>query len=189
MKKTYTKTGKLCRVTFSLPAEVNAKTVAVCGEFNDWNAEKNPLKRRKNGSFSATISLKPGASYRFRYLVDGERWENDWAADEYLPNEFGSEDSVVVVWSLPEKPKRNAVPRRNGVSGRCTSGGVASQDNRHLLDHSPEINFRRIPRRLPGCGGDFYSKVVFPQPLGPIKPTRSPGLMLKEMSASILLSG
>jgi hypothetical protein len=34
---------------------------------------------------------------RFRYLLDGERWENDWTADAYVPNSFGSDDSVVEV--------------------------------------------------------------------------------------------
>ena len=97
MKKSYTKTGRSCRVTFELPSEVNANTVALCGEFNDWDPTQHPMKRRKDGSFSLTISLKPGDEYRFRYLVDGERWENDWEADKYLPNEFGTEDSVVVV--------------------------------------------------------------------------------------------
>ena len=97
MKKTYAKTGKSCRVTFSLPAEVGAESVALCGEFNEWDKEKHILKRRKDGSFSTTISLQAGATYRFRYWVDGERWENDWAADNYLVNEFGSEDSVVVL--------------------------------------------------------------------------------------------
>ena len=97
MKKSYAKTGKSCRVTFSLPAEVGAKSVALCGEFNEWNQEKNPLKLRKDGSFSTTISLQSGTEYRFRYWVDGERWENDWEADKYISNEFGSEDSVIVV--------------------------------------------------------------------------------------------
>jgi 1,4-alpha-glucan branching enzyme len=97
MKKTYTKTGNTCRVTFSLPAAVGAETAAVCGEFNGWDQEKHPMKRRKNGSFSTTLSLPAGVEYRFRYLVDGEKWENDWEADKYLPNDFGSEDSVVVV--------------------------------------------------------------------------------------------
>jgi len=97
MKKTYTSNGKSCRVTFSLPAEVEAESVSLCGEFNNWDAEKHPLKRRKDGSFSTTVSLNAGAEYRFRYRVNGERWENDWEADKYLPNEFGSEDSVVVV--------------------------------------------------------------------------------------------
>ena len=97
MKKSYTKTGRSCRVTFEVPAQVDANTVALCGEFNEWDAAKHPMKRRKDGSFSVTVSLKPGSEYRFRYLVDGERWENDWEADKYVPNEFGTEDSVVVV--------------------------------------------------------------------------------------------
>jgi 1,4-alpha-glucan branching enzyme len=97
MKKDYSKTGRSCRVTFELPAEANAETAALCGEFNGWDASQHPLKRRKDGSFSTTVSLKPGSEYRFRYLVDGERWENDWGADKYVSNEFGSEDSVVVV--------------------------------------------------------------------------------------------
>jgi 1,4-alpha-glucan branching enzyme len=97
MKKSYTKTGRSCRVTFELPAQVNANTAALCGEFNECDATQHPMKRRKDGSFSVTISLKPGNEYRFRYLVNGERWENDWEADKYVPNEFGTEDSVVVI--------------------------------------------------------------------------------------------
>ena len=44
-----------------------------------------------------TISLKPGQEYRFRYLLDNNRWENDGTADAYLPNPFGTEDCVVRV--------------------------------------------------------------------------------------------
>ena len=95
LKKEYTKTGRSCRVTFNLPAEVNAQTACLCGEFNDWDQSSHPMKRAKDGSFSLTISIKPGRQYRYRYLLDGERWENDWAADSYAPNALGSEDSVV----------------------------------------------------------------------------------------------
>jgi len=97
MKKTYQKSGRSCRVTFQLPQDVLAEEVALCGDFNDWSMDKNPMQKRKDGNFSTTISLTPGNSYRFRYLIDGERWENDWDADEYVPNEFGSKDSVVIV--------------------------------------------------------------------------------------------
>lgn len=97
MKKTYASSGKTCRVTFELPAEAGAQSVALCGEFNDWDKASHPLKLRKKGNFSLTITLEAGKSYRFRYWVDGARWENDWSADAYLPNTFGSEDSVVVV--------------------------------------------------------------------------------------------
>ena len=93
--KNYTKTGSKCRVTFKLPAEIGAETAALCGEFNDWGATANPMKKLKDGSFSATVSLPAGETYRFRYLLDSERWENDWEADAYQPNAHGTEDSVL----------------------------------------------------------------------------------------------
>ena len=68
-----------------------------CGEFNGWDPKVNPMKAHKDGSFSTTVSLKPGQEYRFRYLLDGERWENDWDADAYLNNPYGTQDSIVGV--------------------------------------------------------------------------------------------
>jgi hypothetical protein len=50
---------------------------------------------REGDEFVTRIALSPGRAYRFRYLLDGERWENDWAADAYVPNEFGGDDSVI----------------------------------------------------------------------------------------------
>jgi len=97
LTKEYTKTMRSCRVTFELPADVQAESATLVGEFNNWDRESTPMKRRKDGCFTATISLKPGKEYRFRYLLDGERWENDHAADRYLPNDHGSDDSVVDV--------------------------------------------------------------------------------------------
>ena len=97
LKKSYTKTGRVCRVTFRLPAEVNAESATLCGEFNKWDQTVNPMKKLKSGDFSVTVSLEASRQYRFRYYLDGERWENDWEADAYLPNVFGSEDSVVEV--------------------------------------------------------------------------------------------
>lgn len=97
IRKAYTKTGRSCRVTFELPAEVNAESACLCGEFNQWDPEAHPMKRRKDGGFWLTISLKPGHQYRYRFLLDGTRWENDWAADGYVPNPFGGEDSLIEV--------------------------------------------------------------------------------------------
>ncbi len=95
LKKSYSKTGKFCRVTFKLPAEVKASKATLCGEFNDWEIDSLPMKRLKKGGFSATVSLPVDGSYRFRYVLDGQRWENDWQADDYVANGFGSDDSVV----------------------------------------------------------------------------------------------
>ena len=94
MKKTSAKNGKV-NVTFELPADVVAGQAVIFGDFNGWQ-NGTPMKKRKDGSHSATVKLEPGR-YRYRYLIDGERWENDWSADAYVPNDYGSDDSVVEV--------------------------------------------------------------------------------------------
>ncbi len=97
LKKSYSKTGKKCRVTFKLPSQVEASSAALLGDFNNWGDGAVPMKKLKKGDFSATLSLDVGKSYRFRYLLDESRWENDWEPDGYVANDFGTEDSVVAV--------------------------------------------------------------------------------------------
>ena len=97
LKKSYSKTGKKCRVTFKLPSDVQAETAVLVGDFNEWSKESTPMKQLKSGDFSATLSLEASQSYQFRYLLDGGRWENDWEADAYAPNEHGTENSIVAL--------------------------------------------------------------------------------------------
>ena len=86
--------GGAVAVEFRLPHAVVARSVSVVGEFNDWSPTADPMTP-DGDAFVARIWLTPGRAYRFRYLVDGERWENDWDADDYVPNEFGGDDSVI----------------------------------------------------------------------------------------------
>jgi 1,4-alpha-glucan branching enzyme len=97
--KKFLKTRPVCRVTFTLPKEAasEAKTVCITGEFNDWSRDATPMKRRPTGDFSVSLDLETGRSYRFRYLIDGCTYENDWEADRYEPNPYGGQDSVVEV--------------------------------------------------------------------------------------------
>ena len=95
--KKYSKDGKTCAVTFVLPEKTNAKTAHLYGDFTEWEKSPKSMIRHEDGSFSAEITLPAGNSYRFRYLLDGGHWENDWAADSYAPNPFGTEDSVITV--------------------------------------------------------------------------------------------
>ncbi len=53
--------------------------------------------RRKDGRFSLTVALPSEQTYRYRFLLDGERWENDWDAETYVNNAFGTEDSLISV--------------------------------------------------------------------------------------------
>jgi 1,4-alpha-glucan branching enzyme len=97
LKKHYYKGNKRCRVWFYLPADVAAEEVCLVGDFNDWDEEGQPMKKRKDGTFYTAVTLDTGQSYQYRYLLDHERWENDWEADDYVTNEMGTENSVVVV--------------------------------------------------------------------------------------------
>ena len=97
--KQYLKSGSLCKVTFRLPKDAapDAQQVTIVGDFNGWDTTKPPLTRLKNGDFSITLDLESNKDYRFKYFIDGDRWENDWKADVYAPNDFGTDDSVVIV--------------------------------------------------------------------------------------------
>ncbi|MBN1666361.1 MAG: isoamylase early set domain-containing protein [Anaerolineales bacterium] len=97
IKKTYAKDKQTCRVTFKIPTARGAEKAHLCGDFTDWEITCIPMKRRKDGSFSATVMLQTGQSFRYRYLVDDTYWENDEVADAYTPNPFGSDDCVVSV--------------------------------------------------------------------------------------------
>lgn len=99
IKKQYLKGKQECNVTFKLSgaAAGNASSVNVVGDFNGWDQKATPMKKLKDGSFTVTVKLPKDKEYRFRYLIDGARWENDWHADRYVPNAFSGEDSVVTV--------------------------------------------------------------------------------------------
>ena len=89
-------------VTFTVDPRAGARTAAVCGEWNDWSVDADVMRRDAEGGFSLTVGLDAGRAYRFRYLLDGQRWDNDWAADAYVGNDFGGDDSVVDLTALAE---------------------------------------------------------------------------------------
>jgi len=97
--KAYPKSGKTCKVTFELPPEASrgVKKVALVGDFNNWDTASHLLTRNKDGLFNITVTLQQGHEYEFRYLMDDERWENDWAADRYTPSSYGNCDNSVVI--------------------------------------------------------------------------------------------
>jgi 1,4-alpha-glucan branching enzyme len=96
LSKKFTPKRTVCKVTFTMPANVAKEQVAIAGDFNDWNPAEYVLQKKKD-MYQIELRLKPEQSYRFKYLIDNELWENDYAADQYIPNEFGTEDSVVII--------------------------------------------------------------------------------------------
>ena len=99
LQKKYVKNSRSCKVTFRLPKEAapNAKMVTIVGDFNDWKITETKMIKLKSGDFKATVEMPCNREYSFRYLIDSDNWENDWFADKYIPNQFGGEDSVVIL--------------------------------------------------------------------------------------------
>ncbi len=100
VKKRYLKSKPVGKVTFKLSREAtrSAKVVHIVGEFNGWDPEATPMTRLKNGDYSVTLDLETGREYHYRFLIDGQAWENDWEAERYAPSPYGGvENSVVEV--------------------------------------------------------------------------------------------
>jgi 1,4-alpha-glucan branching enzyme len=103
------------QVVFQHAVDGRATHVAIVGDFNGWSADATPMVV-EDGMARQVVALAAGTCYRFRYVLDGTRWENDWAADAYVPNEFGGDDSVIDLTDVPAatppaKPAR--APRKS----------------------------------------------------------------------------
>lgn len=95
IQKTYFKTKDYCKVKFSFAPE-NAETVEVLGLNSDWE-NGVILKKKKDGTFSADVSLPKDTQQQFKYLVNKTEWLNDTEADSELANEYGGTNSVLVL--------------------------------------------------------------------------------------------
>ena len=95
IQKTYFKTKDYCKVKFSFAPE-NAETVEVVGLNSDWE-NGIILSKKKDGTFSADVSLPEDSKHEFKYLVNKTEWLNDEAADSETANEYGGTNSVVVI--------------------------------------------------------------------------------------------
>ena len=94
LEKTKDTKKDITKVTFALPAEVEGETIHLLGEFNDWQPSDS-MKRLKDGHWQLSVDLEPGREYQYRYLVDGQTWLNDPAADSYVANPYGCDNCIV----------------------------------------------------------------------------------------------
>lgn len=78
----------------------NPKTVAVAGEFSDWNYLD--MERVKENCWKITVRLRPG-KYEYGFLVDGKEWVPDPTATRQVSDGFGNFNSVLVVDGLNEE--------------------------------------------------------------------------------------
>lgn len=105
IKKEPTENSGRLLITFKLPSSMWIERANLVGEFNGWDTRATPMTRsRADTGWKATVELEAGRRYRFRYLVDGKRWLNDWHADDHVENAHGSFDSVLDLTSFSASP-------------------------------------------------------------------------------------
>ena len=92
-------TGRSAEITLRRAATNGERYVVVVGDFHAWSPHSHPMTDEPTG-WSCTVTVTVGQRYRFRYLLDGERWENDWEADDYVDNDHGGQDSVIDLQAL-----------------------------------------------------------------------------------------
>ena len=71
------------------------KEVFVAGTFNNWQPERKLEDRKGIGTYRGRLLLLPG-EYQYKFLVGGE-WRSDPENPNFVPNEFGSLNSVLIV--------------------------------------------------------------------------------------------
>jgi 1,4-alpha-glucan branching enzyme len=110
-------------VVFDLPPGLDVERAAVVGDFNDGSDDSHVMERTDDGRFEVRVLFDPGARSQFRYRIDGDRWENDWNADDYVANEFGGEDSLLIVPDAPPsvEPTGASAPKKAATKKRAAA--------------------------------------------------------------------
>ncbi|HUL49554.1 MAG TPA: isoamylase early set domain-containing protein [Gemmatimonadales bacterium] len=74
-----------------------AQSVAVVGSFNDWAEGSIPMEDQDHdGVWRASVVL-PAGTHEYMFVVDGERWVADPLAGRYVEDDFGRENSLLIV--------------------------------------------------------------------------------------------
>lgn len=127
LKKSYSKTKPVCKVTFTLPTEAasGAKDIRVLGDFNNWSWENGYKMKAGKAEFTTAVELEAGKNYQFRYLIDNHIWENDWAADNYVQSPFtGITNSVITLETVAAEKKATAA-KAKAAPAKATNGKPA----------------------------------------------------------------
>ncbi len=87
----------------SVPAEVmahfeislaNVQQVALVGDFNGWDTDKNLLTRTTAATWKIDLPIAKG-SYQYLFLIDGTLWKTDPTRETRVPDGFGGFNTVI----------------------------------------------------------------------------------------------
>jgi hypothetical protein len=84
---------ELVDVRFTVPAAIGACYADLVAEFTSW--VPLPMDRLGDGRCTITLRLPRGQEWRYRFLIDGESWVNDWAAVDFVVDDDGCAMSLM----------------------------------------------------------------------------------------------
>ncbi len=78
-----------------------ARTVALAGDFNEWDPSIHLDDPDGDGLWSARVALEPGV-HEYMFVIDGSEWRPDPNAISYTDDGFGQRNSVLAVTPISE---------------------------------------------------------------------------------------
>ena len=73
-----------------------AKSVAVAGDFNSWDA-RSKLSKNASGLWVAEMPAPAAGEYQYKFVVNGHRWIDDPGNGKKVPDGFGGLNSLLVI--------------------------------------------------------------------------------------------
>lgn len=74
-----------------------ARSVAVAGDFNDWNWARQRCVRNGDGIWRTELPLLAAGRYHYEFVIDGARWQDDPGNGMKEPDEYGGFNSILHV--------------------------------------------------------------------------------------------
>ncbi|MBI1760970.1 MAG: S8 family serine peptidase [Acidobacteria bacterium] len=72
-----------------------ARSVALAGDFNDWNWARQRCARDGDGIWRTELPLLVAGRYRYKFVIDGVRWQDDPGNGMKEPDEYGGFNSIL----------------------------------------------------------------------------------------------
>jgi hypothetical protein len=88
-------TESVVYVQFILEAP-GATSVAVAGDFTDWQPTFALEDEDRDGVWSARVPVRPGV-HAYMFVIDGTQWRTDPYAERYRDDGFGNRNAVLAV--------------------------------------------------------------------------------------------
>ncbi|MGH9077500.1 MAG: isoamylase early set domain-containing protein [Acidimicrobiales bacterium] len=114
-------------VTFVQPDVGPDGSTSVLGDFNGWHGGITVM-HSSGGVRSASVVVRAGYRYAFRYLDEVAGWFNDEAADAYEANGFGGDNGVIDLTGggaadpAPPQTKRRRMATAGARQRRASTG-------------------------------------------------------------------